>query len=156
MKTLQKKLSTFYYTVFVSAALFAVLIGYFFKANNLVITNNIIIDVLKSVIIVYMLIIIPFSLKVFSVKTKKIAQIENETEKFAKYSFLVKTRIMLISDIIFIGILAFFILQKTDIQTLQYDFLYVAGIGAVALIFCHPTINKIENDLFNEQLTIDN
>lgn len=149
MKTLQKQLSTFYYSVLVLAVLFAVVGGYFFKENNLVITNNITIDVLKSIIIVYMLIIIPLSLKIFSTKVKKIAQIDDENEKFAKYLSIAKVRIMLIADIVFIGIFAFFILQKTSIQTPQYDFFYIAGIGAITLIFCQPTKNRIENDLFN-------
>ena len=142
MKPLQKKLSIFYYSVFILTVLFAV-IGYFFRENNLVITNNLIIDILKSIIIVYMLIIIPLSLKIFSTKVKKIAQINDENEKFAKYSFLAKIRIALIADIVFWGIFAFFILQKTDIQTVQYDFLYIAGIGIIALFFCKPNTNEI-------------
>jgi len=146
MKPLQKKLSIFYYSVFILAVLFAVIFGYFFRENNLVITNNLIIDVFNSILIVYMLIIIPLSLKIFSTKVKKIAQIDDENEKIAKYSFLAKIRIALIADIVFLGIFAFFILQKTDIQTPQYDFLYIAGIGIIALFFCKPNTNDILND----------
>ena len=143
MKTLQKQLSTFYYTVFIFTAVFAVVIGYFLKEIGLVVTNNTLIDILKSIIIGYMLIIIPLSLKIFSSKVKKIAQIDDENEKFAKYSFLAKIRIALIADVVFIGIIAFFILQKTNIQMPQYDFLYIAGIGIIALFFCKPNTNDI-------------
>jgi len=140
MKPLQKKLSIFYYSVFVLAVLFAV-IGYFFNKNGLIITNNIFIDVFKSILIVYMLIIIPLSLKIFSTKVKKIAQMEDENEKFAKYLFLAKIRIAMISIIFLVGIIAFYIINAKD-------YFYVAGIGAIVLIFCLPTKAKMENDLF--------
>ena len=148
MKIIQKNLAIFYYTVFI-LAVFLMFGGYFLNKNGLIVTNNLFIDNFKLIIIAYMLIIIPLSFKNFSVKTKKIAQITNETEKFSKYLRLAKIRISLISIIFLIGIIAFFIVNVKD-------FLYISAIGVVALIFCKPTINKIENDLFNEQLTINN
>ena len=143
MKILQKKLSFFYYSVFI-LAFFLMFCGYFLNKNGFIVTNNLIVDNFKFMIIVYMLIIIPLSFKSFSVKTKKIAQITNENEKFAKYLSIAKSRIALISIIFWVGIIAFFIINIKD-------FLYIAAIGIVALIFCKPTINKIEHDLFIEE-----
>jgi len=147
MNILQKKLTIFYYSVFILAVLLAVG-GYFLNKNGLIVTNKSFIDVFKSILIVYMLIIIPLSLKIFSTKVKKNAQIEDENEKFAKYLFLAKIRIVLISIIFLTGIIAFYIINEND-------YLYIAGIGAVVLFFCLPTKARIENDLFNEQLIIN-
>jgi len=139
MNILQKKLIIFYYSASVLAVLFAIA-GYFLHKNGFIITNNSFIYVFKSILIVYMLITIPLSLKIFSNKVKKIAQIDDENEKFNKYLFLAKIRILLISIILWFGIIAFFIVDVID-------FIYIAGIGAIVLIFCIPTKAKIENDL---------
>ena len=144
MKILQKKLAFFYYSIFI-LAVFLMFGGYFLNKNGLIITNNVFIDNFKLIIIAYMLIIIPLSFKKFSVKTKKIAKIDDEKDKFAKYLILAKIRIVLISIIFWVGIIAFFIINVKD-------FLYISAIGVVALIFCNPTINKIENDLFIEEI----
>jgi len=144
MKPLQKKLSIFYYSVFVLAVLFAV-VGYFFNKNGLIVADRSVVDIFKLIIIVYMLTIIPLSLKVFSTKVKKIAQIENENEKFAKYLSIAKIRIALLSIIFLFGIIAFYIINVKD-------YIYIAGIGAIVLIFCLPTKNRIENDLFIEKI----
>jgi len=93
-----------------------------------------------------MLIIIPLALKFFSTKVKKIAQIEDENEKFTKYLLLAKIRIVLFSIIVWSGIIAYYIINVQD-------YIYIAGIGAIVLIFCIPTKAKIETDLFiNKEL----
>jgi len=149
MKFLQKELTIFYYSVYILAALLAV-VGYVFHKNGFIITNSVFIDNFKIIVILYMLISIPLTLKNFSSKVKKIAQIENENEKFAKYLNISKIRIMLFAIIIHVGVISFFVLKRADLAKPMFDFLYIAAIGVVALFFCNPTKNKIENDFFNE------
>ena len=143
-KIIYKKLAVFYCSVYVLAAVLAV-IGCFFNKNDVSITNNLFINIFKSIVIFYMLIIIPLALKKFAINVKKIAQTDDENEKFAKYLRISKIRIVLISIIFLVGIISFYTINVID-------FAYIAAIGAIALIFCFPTKNKIENDLFNEKL----
>ncbi|MDR1543986.1 MAG: hypothetical protein LBS50_06190 [Prevotellaceae bacterium] len=146
MNQLFKKLAICYYFVFVLAILTAVL-GYFLNKNGIILQNATAIRVLKFVLVLYMLISIPLALKYFSVKVKKIAQMENKIEKIAKYLTLSKLRIWLISINLLLGILFVYILYQPNNQ---FDMLYFAAIGAVALLFCRPSKTKIENDLDNQ------
>jgi hypothetical protein len=144
-KLLYKKLAIFYYSAYFLAVLILI-IGYFLQKNGLVVTNNLFIDVFKSIIIVYMLITIPLMLKFFSNKVRKIAKTENQNEKFVKYLGIAKMRITLVSVVFWSGIIAFYVMQR-NIEKPVFDFLYIAAIGGVVLIFCKPTINKIDNDI---------
>jgi hypothetical protein len=99
------------------------------------------------------LISIPSALKYFAVQVKKIAKIENETLKFAKYLQISLLRLWLISTNLIFGILFVYILHQPNNR---FDMLYFAAIGAAALFFCRPTKQKTENDLINEQLTMNN
>jgi hypothetical protein len=150
IKLLQKKLAIFYYAVYFFAVVL-VMFGYVCSKNELFITNELFVDIFKSIIIIYMLISIPLALRLFSRKIKEIAQIDNQEEKFLKYLRISKMRILLISITFLVGISAFYILKKTDITKPMFDFLYIAAIGAVALVFCKPAENKILSDIMNEK-----
>ncbi|MDR0830060.1 MAG: hypothetical protein LBN95_08125 [Prevotellaceae bacterium] len=143
MKDLNKKLTINYYAVYFAAVILAVL-GYFLKENNLIIENAKIIEIIRYVFILYILISIPLTLKFFSVQVKKIAKIENETLKIAKYLQVSIIRIWLIATNLLLGILFVYVLYQPDNR---FDMLYFAAIGAVALFFCRPTKQKTETDL---------
>jgi Na+/H+ antiporter NhaD/arsenite permease-like protein len=123
--------------------IFTAISGFLLLKNNLTVGNESATVVLKSILMLYMLIIIPFAFKYFSVQVKKIADTKNEKEKFAKYLKICNIRLWMIGSVVIAGVLAYFIFYELK----RFDMLYFAGIGAIALLFCIPTKMKIENDL---------
>jgi hypothetical protein len=113
---------------------------YLYFLNIQQITNANTIIVIKSIIVLYLLISIPSALKLFSVKVKKIAQIENVTEKIMQYSKMSVVRLLLIESGLMLSVLGYFLLG-------QKDLIYAVAIALVALMFCIPTKKRIYGDL---------
>jgi len=141
MKELTKKLNFWYYGAFVKAILVALLGYYCLTYNWFVMTPDAPASVvIYTVIIMYVIITIPAALKLFSVYVKKLTLITDETEKRARYKKYAQIRITVITLGLLFALFFYYTLQ-------QGSLLWVAGISAISLYFCKPTLVKIENDL---------
>ena len=141
MKELTKKLNLWYYATFIKAILVAVL-GYQCVAQNwfTMAPEAPASVVIYTIIILYVIITIPAALKLFSVYVKKLALVTDETKKWRRYKIYAKIRMTVVTTGLLFALFFYYTLQ-------QEALIWVAGISAIALYFCKPTLAKIENDL---------
>jgi len=140
-KTLQN-ITKFYYYIY-SATILTTGLGYminlsrtgsFDPADPINIT-------LSSLVIIYLLASIPFTLGYFYKMTKKWSLIEDDIIKFQKYENGAKLRLLIIGIGLISSIIVFFILRS------NISLIYCAGISAIALLFCKPSESKMISDL---------
>ena len=96
--------------------------------------------VIKTIYILFLICSIPLALKLFNVRVKKLSEIESleeKIEKYRKYAFL---RLFVIGINMLLGIGFFYYLNSESM-------LFCAGIAAIALVFCKPTVAKMETEL---------
>ncbi|HPW89977.1 MAG TPA: hypothetical protein PLJ40_00970 [Paludibacteraceae bacterium] len=141
MEQLSKYLYMWYYAAAIKAVVVAAL-GYTCVTQNWFIMAK---DApasitIYSVIILYVIITTPVALKLFSMHVSKLATVTEETDKLSRYKTYATWRITIIAIGLFAAIFFYYVLQ-------QKALLWVAGISAIALYFCKPTPEKIENDL---------
>ncbi len=135
-----KKLNIVYYTFYLAALLVA-LIGYkLWKAGMTIDSFSETGIGISSVIIILVLACIPSSLFLFNKKTKQWAQLEDEKEKLRLYTRGSIIRLSVIGANFLICILFFFLLNSQNM-------IILAGITAVALLFCKPAKPKIITEL---------
>ncbi len=138
-----KQISQVYYYIY-TATILTTVIGYVLTMNNFdpIPMNSTLGIALKSIIIIYLMISIPFGLSTFSRQTKKCIEIEDETNKFQTYKKAAILRLILIGTSLIGSIIVFFLL-RTDVSLI-----FCAGISAIILLFfCKPTEAKMINDL---------
>lgn len=93
-----------------------------------------------SIIIIYVLASIPFALWLFHSKVKNISKIPNNGERERIYIRFGLIRIILVGLGLIISILAYFLIRQSSL-------IWLAGIAAIALLFCRPNANTIDVDL---------
>lgn len=142
MKKAVKKITLIYYVIYATTILSTAL-GYLLNMQG----KTASIDpqsslgiALSSILILYILISIPFSLGGFHRMTKKWRTIEDETLKLAKYEKGAVLRLVAIGVGLVGSVIVFYI-------TNNISMIYCVGITAIALLFCKPTEDKIIADL---------
>lgn len=92
---------------------------------------------LQYLVICDVLLTVPLGLYGFSRICKRLAVMEDENEKFARYRKWAALRILVVSSSMLLGIIAYYL-------TAGYmSMLWCAGIGAIAWYFTKPTAKKI-------------
>ena len=135
-----KKLNIVYYSFYLAALLVA-LIGYkLWKAGITIDSFSETGIAISSVIIILVLACVPSGLFLFNKKTKQWAQLEDEKEKLKLYTRGSIIRLSVIGANFLICILFFFVLNSQNM-------IILAGITAVALLFCKPAKPKIITEL---------
>lgn len=134
-----------YYLVYTSTIL-STMIGYFMTMNREVApdTKSETSIALSSLIILYMIISIPGALALFHRKLKTWNQIEDQFLKQKKYIFGAKLRLLAVGFGLVISVIGHFYLYA---GTSNMSLIACAGIAAIALFFCKPSINKVANEL---------
>ena len=99
---------------------------------------------LSSIVILYIIISIPAALALFHKSTKKWATIEDNFTKFNKYTAGATWRLLVIGFGLVLSVVVFYILRSESM-------IFCAGICAIALLFCKPSVSKIISDLKLEE-----
>ncbi len=107
--------------------------------------------IVKSISYLYLLLSIPFALWFYSRRVRAVHE-GGDADLLRHYQRLVLLRILLIA-VGFLGNILLFYLCQTEPRV--YDFLFAAAIAAVALLFCKPREQVVENELFPSNLDSD-
>jgi len=145
MKKTTTQLRLLYYGFYVLAIALAAL-GYSFFAEKeaLIPEKSSTGTTIMSIYILFLVSSIPLALKLFSVKIKKLAALENLEEKIKLYKTFSFWRLVAIGSNLLLGIGFFYILDA-------HSMIYCAAIAAIALVFCKPSEVKMASELGIEE-----
>lgn len=141
-----KAILTIVYYVFLILAVVAAMVGYNLSYNHLMTLENALPDrstlgvTLYTIMLWYVIISLPLTLKLFSMAVKKLKTLPDDgtrEKKYINYSIL---RITIISVGLILSILGFYLIPNKSL-------FWLAGISAIGLIFCKPTEKRINADL---------
>ncbi len=140
MKQTLKKLTIAYYLIYAAAIAVAV-IGFLLFRSGFVIDEKSQAGIaISSVLILLIISSIPLSLAIFNKKTKQWAELEDVAEKLNRYRKASIIRLTIIGADFLLGILCFFLLHSQNM-------IILAGIAAIALLFCKPAKVKMMAEL---------
>lgn len=137
------RLNWFYYGIMV-LALIAMVVMYLLVSRGaiqMIDTMSTAGKVIQYVVIFDALLTFPLGLYGFKYKCKQISKIEDEYRKFALYYRYAAMRIVLVSNAMVFGIIAFYWLGCYK------SMLWVAAIAAIGWYFTKPTARKIQIEL---------
>jgi len=145
MKTSLKPAIAFYYAIYVVTLIIAAIGSFYASATPWVAADPAVVKTIYSLLILYLLISIPFSLKWLSTSSKKVRKLTDANEKIKRY----RRNICIVLSITAFGLIAsllcFYLFKETS-------FIYMAGIEIIALLFCKPTEKKMLADLFTDEI----
>ena len=123
----------------VGVALLGVLIGYI-AAMYISEVSPSVVNVLKTIVILYVLISIPLSLSLFKRRLAKISTYGAHEDKIRGYINISRIRILFIIIGLLCAIILFFVCKLNDM-------LYLIGIELIILVLCIPTHNRVEQEM---------
>ncbi len=144
-----RQINQIYYLVYTGTIL-STIIGYYLtmdRENTTDIKSNFSIT-LSSLIILYIMISIPAALALFHRSLKKWKQIEDPFLKGKKYIGGAQLRLLVVGLGLIFSVIGHFILY---VNTSNMSMIFCAGIAAIALFFCKPSVNKVANELDIEE-----
>jgi hypothetical protein len=134
-----KKVNLYFYIGLI-AALVLISIGYLLnKSFTLSIPAKTGV-ILSTITMLYLVSSIPFALWFSNKKIAALSSIENIDNRYVEYMTWIKIRMAVVGSNLFINIVLYYFMHTTS-------FVYAAGIGAIALIFCKPNKVTIEKEL---------
>lgn len=141
MNEIRFKLNITYYFVLLLAILSAML-GYVlaYRKGIFIETHESASVIIYSIIIVYALVSIPLSLKLFSNSLKKISLMPNHIDRKKRYITNGIIRLGVLGFGLVCCVLGYYLLQ-------QKGLLWISGIFIISLIFCNPSPKHLENDM---------
>ena len=92
----------------------------------------------------YILVSIPSALAIFHRNLKKWREIEDPFLKSKKYIYGSQIRLVIVGLGLVISVIGHFILY---VNTQNMSMIFCAGVAAIALFFCKPSVNKVANEL---------
>ena len=120
--------------------IFHVVLGYFIGKTKINANTENIDIIVKTLVIIYVLVSIPLSLKLFSVRLKKIAAIDDREIKALKYIKASRIRMIFILIGLISAIMCVFVMKMNDMA-------YMVAIEVIIMFFCTPTNKRIEQEL---------
>lgn len=105
---------------------------------------------IQYIIIIDALVTIPAGLYCFNRLCRPLRSMENKEEQLARYRKYATWRIILVSNAMPLGIVAFYLMGG------YRSMLWVAAIAAVAWYFTKPTLGKLEAELAPEEPNQEN
>lgn len=141
MERLVKKINNAYYLIY-TVTILATIAGYFVtqtRETNIDVKSQLSIGI-SSFVIIYILISLPAAITLFYRNTKKCLAIEDNFRKLEKYAAGATWRLLAVGFGLVLSVVAFYIIRTESM-------IFCAGITAIALLYCKPTIGKIKSDL---------
>lgn len=139
MKQIVRQLNVYYYGM-MTLTLIAAVVSYFLVYKGIVIPLDPMSklgQVLQYIVIFDALLTIPLGLFLCKKKCGIIRLIEDEQERFAQYKSIASVRIILVSNAMILGIVAFYLMGGYQ------SMLWVAAISAIGWYFTKPTEKKM-------------
>lgn len=140
MNKVLKKLTAYYYIIYVAAIIVATIGFHFFRKGISIDAQSSIGIALSSFLIILIIGSIPLTLSIFSKKTKQWAKLENVKERLERYEKGSIVRLIIIGAGFLMGVFFYFLLKSPSM-------LFSSGIAAIALFFCKPAEVKIISEL---------
>ncbi len=140
MEKALKKLRITYYSIYLAVVIVAFIGLKLFRSGIFIDNSSQIGIAIYSILILIVIVSIPLSMAIYNKKTKKWALMEDKAEKIRLYT---KGGIICMGIIgldFLLGIFFYFLLNSQNM-------LILAGIAAIALLFCKPAMPKIIADL---------
>jgi hypothetical protein len=134
-----KRVNHYFYIALIAALVFIAL-GYWLNKNFVLSIPAKTAMILSTITMLYLVSSIPVALWFCNKKIVALSLIENMNNRYEEYIKWVKIRMMIVSSNFFINIALYYFMHTTS-------FVYAAGIGAIALIFCKPNRVTIEKEL---------
>lgn len=141
MERLVKKINNAYYLIY-TVTIVTTIIGYFViqtRENSIDVKSQLSIAI-TSLVIAYIFISIPLSFTLFFRNTKRCLEIEDNFMKLEKYATGATWRLLAVGFGLVLSVVAFYIVRTESM-------IFCAGITAIALLYCKPTVGKIKSDL---------
>lgn len=134
------------FIVALAITLFHVGLGWFLSKNLSYSGMGDYATALKTVVILFVLISIPVTLKLFSQKLKKLATLPDSQQQAKEYIRASRLRVLMILIGLISAIMCYFL------EGMQ-DMLYVVAIEVAVLILCIPTKKRVQSevDIFNNE-----
>jgi hypothetical protein len=140
MERIIKKINNAYYMIY-TLTILSTIVGYLVtQTREAVDVKSPLSITLSSIVIIYIFISLPAAITIFHRSTKKWAAIEDDFKKFEKYSAGATWRILAVGFGLVLSVVAFYFIRTESM-------IFCAGITAIALLYCKPTIGKIRSDL---------
>ncbi len=140
MKKTIKHLQIAYYSVYIAAIAAATSGYYILKSGFYIDPLSSLGTVLNTLLILFIIGSLPITLALFNKQLKKWIALENKELRLEKYRKAGIIRIVVIGIALLLGVLFFYIMNSQSM-------IFCAGIAAIALFFCKPTVAKIETEL---------
>ena len=134
-----KKVNLYFYIALV-AALVLISLGYWLNKNFALSIPAKTGVILSTITMLYLVSSIPFALWFSNKKIAALSLIENMDNRYVEYIKWIKIRMLAVSSNFLINIVLYYFMHTSS-------FVYAAGIGAIALIFCKPNKVTIEKEL---------
>ena len=140
MERTVKKINNAYYMIY-TLTILSTIIGYLVTQNRDVVDPKSPLSIaLSSIVIIYILISLPAAISIFHRSTKKWKLIEDDFRKMNKYAAGATWRILAVGFGLVLSVVAFYFVRSESM-------IFCAGISAIALLYCKPTVGKITSDL---------
>ena len=140
MERIVKKINNAYYMIY-TLTILSTIVGYLVtKTQDAVDPKSSLSITLSSIVIIYILISLPASISIFLRSTKKWKLIPDEYKKLEKYATGATWRILAVGMGLVLSVVAFYFIRTESM-------IFCAGISAIALLYCKPTVGKITSDL---------
>lgn len=147
MEKVLRSINGVYYIVYMSTILVAIAVftSTFLNVNVPMINEKSTLGItLSSILILYILVSTPLAFWLFHKGTKKWQQMPDKFAKFAAYKKASIMRLWVIGIGLIFGILLVYFMRSSNM-------IYCAGISAVALFLCKPSVNKMIKELDLEE-----
>ena len=140
MEKIVKKISNAYYLIY-TLTILSTIVGYLLiQTHDAIDVKSTLSIALSSFVIIYLFISLPASIAIFHRNIKKWLEIEDEFQRLDKYATGATWRILVVGLGLVFSVVAFYFIRTESM-------IFCAGIAAIALLYCKPTVGKIRSDL---------
>ena len=145
MERLVKKINNAYYLIY-TITILATITGYLItqsRETTIDVKSQLSIT-LSSLVIIYILLSFPAAIAIFQRNIKKWIEIKDSFQQLEQYAAGATWRLLAVGLGLVLSVVAFYIIRTESM-------IFCAGISAIALLYCKPTVGKIKSDLKLEE-----
>lgn len=144
MKPSLKPAIAFYYAIYAITLTFTAIGSFYAPTTPWIEADSTLVKTIYSLLVFYLLISIPFSLKWLSINNKKAKKLTDENEKIKHYRRTIYTVLSITAFGLIASLVCFYLFKEKSC-------IYMAGIEIIVLFFCKPTERKMITDLLADE-----